>query len=405
MSKISDQLGPNERWTLANQRRLNILLVLVSVALIGGFLLSHELWFPWNRSFPTAPLLTFLPWIYVLFVIERTAFVIIVAGLISSFFIRRAAPLLIAISLLAFLVMVDQMRLQPWVYQYFILLIVLALYRRKTVSESSSDKILGLVQLAVASLYFWSGLQKLNHTFAHETLPDLLTSLQIISPENTYPAVVFALLIAIFETSIGCGLLFVRTRQIVVWCAVVMHAAILGLLIAKDYNSIVWLWNAALIVMVLVVFWRSDLSVWHEINFRNEKHRESTLAKVLVLAFVLLPALSFAGRWDMYLSGALYSGNTQVAVIKINQQVFENLPDTARAQVFRTSTGEMMLPLLEWSIADLNVPNYPERRVSEKVFVDVCKLADDKRSIELIIKKTPAILDGKYQVAHVDCVP
>jgi hypothetical protein len=62
-----------------------------------------------------------------------------------------------------------------------------------------------------------------------------------------------------------------------------------------------------------------------------------------------------------------------------------------------------MLPLFEWSLADLNVPAVPERRIFRRVARDVCRSAEDKTAVELIVKERPAITDGSFQVTRTNC--
>lgn len=307
-----------------------------------------------------------------------------------------------AVSSLFILIFFDQTRLQPWVYQYLLLLVVLASHNWQREDEFGSNQTLGLVQFLIAGLYFWSGVQKLNFSFSHETLPILLTPLQNRFPSTSLPFVWLGVGMALIEAFIGCGLLWGRTRNLSVCLAVAMHLSILGLLIAKDYNSIVWVWNATLMLLVIAAFWKSGVSVKQTIQ--EVENRKSIIAKLIVAASLLLPVLSFWGWWDMYLSGALYSGNVEIGVIRVNEEIIEKLPPKAQQSVFKTkSSGEKMLPLFEWAIAELNVPVYPEQRVFKEVFRDVCGLADDKNGIELIIKGKPAILDGRYQIARMSC--
>jgi hypothetical protein len=80
------------------------------------------------------------------------------------------------------------------------------------------------------------------------------------------------------------------------------------------------------------------------------------------------------------------------------------LPATAKEQLFQVaSTGEEMLPLLEWSMADLNVPVYPEIRVYQQVAREICKLATNKNDVELIVKTRPEIFSGQYEVTRISC--
>jgi hypothetical protein len=116
-----------------------------------------------------------------------------------------------------------------------------------------------------------------------------------------------------------------------------------------------------------------------------------------------LPALSFIGLWDLYLSAALYSGNTPVGVMRLSDRVRNRLPLPARSHVFTTKHGELMLPFYEWSMTELNVPPYPETRVYRKLARQICMYAEDPREVELIVKEITAIFTGDYIVKKIDC--
>jgi hypothetical protein len=379
---------------LKNIDRRKVLRTIVCLGLLAGLVFSRELWFPLARAFPRAPLAIESP-----VMLDRLLAILLAVSLVSTIFFQRTKIFPVtALAASSLLVFFDQTRLQPWVYQYFLLLVVGTL----TASETDSEPFQGLVQLVIAGLYFWSGLQKLNFSFAHETLPLLLAPLQDLFPSIALPYVWLGVGAALAETLIGGGLLFRKTRNPAVFSAVAMHLVILGLLIAKNHNSIVWIWNAALILMVVTAFWKSETTV--STVFRKAAGWKIKTAAGLVAASVLLPALSFFGLSDMYLAGALYSGNVEVAVIRVNDELFQKLPPKARESVFQTKTGsEKMLPLFEWSLAELNVPVYPEQRVFREVFRGVCKLTEDKGPVELIIKGRPAIFDGRYELTRTTC--
>ncbi len=387
-----------------NLNRLKFLRVVVCIALLVGVLFSLELWFPSTRAFPRIPFLFALPEAVVLHA-ERLFCAVLLISLILITVLRRLKLFsVIAVASLGSLIFFDQMRLQPWVYQYLLLLVVLTLHDWQTEDEPDSNQTLCVLQLIIAALYFWSGVQKLNFSFVDETLPWLLAPLKNVLFAVRPPLIVLGLGVALAEVLIGCGLLFRRTRNLCVLLAVAMHAIVLGLLIAKDYNSIVWVWNAALILMVVILFWKSDVSFRRTITVWHKSIWKTKIAKSVAVAFSLLPILSFWNWWDMYLSRALYSGNTAVAVVRINQEVRENLPQKARQQLFQTkSGGEQMLPLLEWAMAELNVPVYPEPRVFKQTARSLCHLTKDKSGVELVIKERPAIFDGSYQVTRITC--
>lgn len=96
--------------------RLVALRRLTGAAMLCGIALSPGLWFPARRSFPRAPLVIALPQSLV----AATEYVLaglLVTALACLALAGRARRCLIAvIVLLAALVMLDQTRLQPWVY-------------------------------------------------------------------------------------------------------------------------------------------------------------------------------------------------------------------------------------------------------------------------------------------------
>lgn len=305
-------------------------------------------------------------------------------------------------SSLVLLIFFDQTRLQPWIYQYLLLLVILSLHDWKSEKdEADANQILCFVQIIIAGLYFWSGVQKLNFSFSAEIVPLLLAPVQNIFSAVRLPFFLLGLSAAMIEAAIGCGLLFRRTRNAAVFFAVALHAVILILLIAEDYNRIVWIWNAALAAMVVAAFRQSDVSF--KGAFRKAGDLKTATAKIIAVAAVLLPVLSFWGLWDMYLSGALYSGNVEIAVVKIAEDTIGKLPPKAQKAVFQIKSGGSVLPLFEWSMAELSVPVYPERRVFKQAARQVCKTTSDAGETELIIKERPAIFDGSYKVTRLNC--
>jgi hypothetical protein len=383
--------------------RFAALRYVLGIALLSGLILSSNLWFPTSRSFPRVPLVNALPQAFVPTVEYLLGGLLCVALAASLLAARRRTYLVAVIILLVLLVATDQMRLQPWVYQYLLLLVVVALHPRQSPDEAAAGLTLSLLQLIVAMLYFWSGVQKLNYSFGHEVLPQLLDPLRNYLTLTQMQLTVLGTGIAAVEIFTGCGLLLKRTRKLCLWLALAMHGIVLALLIGEGRNSVVWAWNAALMLMVLVLFRRSETFIRQTFANWRAHERAGQFAFVLSIVCAVLPSLSFWGWWDVYLSGALYSGRTAVAVVRVDARVYEKLPETAKRQVFTTKGGEQMLPLFEWAMADLNVPPYPEARLYKQVAREICKSADDQSQVELIIRGRPGLLDGKYEVSRMSC--
>lgn len=373
-----------------------------AAGLLCGVALSPRLWFPAGRSFPRVPLLLDLP------PAPTRAAEFLLSGLLVAALVavlcgwRPALSAPLAVSLLTLLILLDQTRLQPWVYQYLLLLTLLALGRRTGGGARADGLTLSLMQLVVASLYFWGGAQKLNYAFSREVLPQLLAPFEGRLPPTPGLLTALGVGVALFEASVGCGLLLRRTRKLSALLALAMHSLLLGLLTIEGRNSVVWPWNAALMVLVLILFRRGGGSLRLALSGWGATPA-GRAARVFALACAALPLASFWGWWDMYLSGALYSGNTAVAVVRVDEKALDALPPTARRQVFKTGGGELMLPVFEWSMADLNVPPYPEPRAFRRVAREVCKVAGGESRVELITRGRPAVADGRYEVDRMSC--
>src|SRR5690242_11009744 len=150
-------------------RQLHIFLVL---ALAGGVLLSPLLWLGVGRTFPRAPIFFTLSRVPIL-IDSSLASLMLTALAISKFSKRPRRYLVLAVVLIAFLAALDQTRLQPWVFQYAVMLSVLA-FRSESVKATSSQ--IRAQQMVIVSLYFWSGAQKINWSFSHDVIPSLLQS-------------------------------------------------------------------------------------------------------------------------------------------------------------------------------------------------------------------------------------
>jgi len=373
---------------LDTEIRLRYLRSLIAAAFLAGMLLSRRLWFGIGRTFPRTPLISALPDAFRLLEFLFWPLLLIVLIFIA---LRKDATrfIVIALTLSAVLVLLDQTRLQPWVYQYSVMLGILAFQSRNTGSTT-----LAACQLVIAVQYFWSGIQKLNWTFAHKTLPDVLALTGITLPESLP---LLAIVVALTEAAVGVALIFRRTRPVAVIAAVAMHVVLLVMMITSKQNSVIWPWNVAMIVVVVVLFWQAD-------NSARLVSRASNSARVMLAIYCLAPVLSFAGWWDLYLSSALYSGNTPNAAIRINAEVRERLSPETQRLVFSTTSGELILPVYEWSMSNLNVPQYPEVRVYKELGRFVCRLGGNNRDVQLIIQERPNAINGRAVVTRRSCV-
>ncbi len=337
----------------------------------AGFALSPRLWLS-TRAYPLVPVSSRLP--PVPYPFDVVAFGVLCA-LLAVVTLSASAPALLAFVLLAGAWSLwDQSRWQPWFYQYLFMLGALGLH-------PWTGAALDTCRAIVAATYLWSGLQKVNISFARVTFPWLVAPLAERLPVGlgrivaaSGPAVAFA------EAALGVGLLVEPTRDAAVVLAILMHAAILFCLgpLGHRVNRVVWPWNVAMAGFVLILFWRApDASIGRVLAVEPGPFH----AIVLVL-FAVLPALSFANCWDSYLSAALYSANLKAGVIYLTEAARAALPDGLQRYVEPDPDGRLELSLSRWSSGETGVPVYPEVRIFKALAREVCRHAND---VELVV--------------------
>ena len=124
-----------------------LLLFKISLALLGGFLLSAK---PWSASH--AYPLTIPP------PIDGLWLILLLPLLIAIVMARRPQAYIIAFVLAGLLSYLDQSRWQPWFYQFLFMLGALSLYPWGRQDTNKREVTLNVCHLTVACAYLWSGL-------------------------------------------------------------------------------------------------------------------------------------------------------------------------------------------------------------------------------------------------------
>lgn len=240
--------------------------------------------------------------------------------------------------LLAWLVLGDQHRFQPWAYQFMMAGLALA--------TTDAAEAVRLNRLFLAGLYVHSGLSKLDGAFVQGNGRVFLgTALSLVGLEPGRGLTGLAYLMPIGEIAVGLGLCWRPTRPWALAGAIAMHGALLGILgprgLGQSFNVLVW--NAALIVEVWCLFGPGPEGMTAGVS--------NPLAGLTRLVFVLAVTLPFGERWgwfDAWPSFALYAGHTE------------------RVEVEILGVGDSFEPrridLTAWSLADRGTPVYPQAR-------------------------------------------
>jgi hypothetical protein len=367
--------------------------LVVAAALAAGLLLAPRLFLA-TRVYPRAPVLDGWP------LLPTPLDLVVLGALLAALGGVALAPrprgwAAAATVLAVILAADDQSRWQPWFYQYVAMLAALALARE-------TGDTLAAWRAVLVGLYLWSGVQKLNAAFMTHLFPWLVEPLAGVLPLALGRVLLGGwMLVPAMEIAVAVGLLVPRLRRVAVAAAIAIHLVILGLLgpLGHGTNAVVWPWNLAMAALVALLFWNGGPVAARHVLVP----RRLCVHAAALLLFVVLPALSFSGRWDAYLSGALYSGNIKAAALSVTDAVAARLPDPARRHVVRNRMGANVLDVWEWSMDELAVPAYPEDRVFRAVARDVCRLAADPADVVLVVFGRPGALTGDREVTRCDC--
>ena len=358
--------------------------------------LSWKLWVS-SRLFPLCPIADFLPALP--FPIDVIWFGLLFVLLLAIAIIPKARKFVFTFLVLAGLLSLwDQMRWQPWFYQYFLMLAALAFYGLKDSKPENHQSALNACRAIIAFTYIWSGLQKLNANFVKETWPAMAGPFLRFLPEfakKVPPAALLA--IPILEVLIGAGLITRKYRNAAAALAIATHTFILVILISSRENTVVWPWNVAMIFFVLILFWQDEETIPRSILIPQK-----ALHAVILLLIGLLPAFSLADLWDSYLSAALYSGNTDQAIILVSHAEMEHLPQSLHPYAREGSYWFFLDPNM-WAYGELNVPVYPEPRVYRRVAMQICTYRQNLSEIKLMVRKKPGPITGHREDEFYDC--
>jgi hypothetical protein len=315
-------------------------------------------------------------------VVSAGLFVVFVGALAGTAILRRPDRA-ITVALLSgtLLICLDQSRLQPWFYEYLLVLFAIGRFYPAGAGARQSLGSINACRLIVASVYLWSGIQKLNPGFSTDMFPWLVAPLLGLLPnEVRHAASGLGWIVPWVEMLIGLGLLTKPGRRPAMYGAIGMHCFLLLALgpLGHDSNDVVWAWNVVMIALVIALF----RTTWPVGLITSVSPGGEPYLWLILFAATFAPALSLFGLWDHYPSWALYSGVRDEAVISFSNELADRLPDSI-AEYVDQNDYEHKLNLSEWSAADLNVPVYPEARVYISITRALCRYSSAPQDVKL----------------------
>lgn len=353
--------------------KTSIIKALIVVAFLIGFLLSPQLWI--NKRF--FPIIQPVEWIPVL---EAPFDFFLLFGFFGLsvlwiFCKRQIIGIAVLASLLAILIQ-DQMRWQPWVYLYLLMLVP---YLTQSRRDENKRLILISLQLIVAGVYIWSGIHKMNTNFLNGTFALMIKASGVGSNFENWSVAGYA--IPLLEFLTGLALLVPKFRKIGIYTALVIHAVILFYLspFMLNHNSIVYPWNFAMMSFVLILFWGNKDNLLLSVL----EIRSSVLVIPPVILVWLFPILNFSGYWDHNLSFSLYANKPAkfyIAIEDSETHKIDNRLENYFAKIPGLKGGQIN-EIDKWAYSELNVPFYPELRSFKKLSTPFCELGIDEDKV------------------------
>lgn len=344
-------------------RQISGLRIAIVVGLWSLMIATHGLWLS-NGQFPAIPLFRFLVAIPIW---VDYSFLIVLAISSLGVLIRttdrtRLNCVMLSMTLLLGLVLMNQHRLQPWVY---LILIQFALLSSGTVSNS-----LRLMRMVFISVYLYSAMSKIDRAFFENLgrrFVDEFLSLSNLNPHliSSDTKMWLIWLIPLGEFAIGVGLALSTTRKYAVGLSVVMHATLIGILgpWGLDHELGVLIWNTIFAVQIVLLF---GLRPTHDEDSVGaaQSNWSYRFAVAVAVTCMILPLFELVGHFDHWPAWSLYSDRTDRVDVFVASDRVSELPagihSYLRAPKPFSKWRELDLEL--WSLTELNAPIYPEDR-------------------------------------------
>jgi hypothetical protein len=204
----------------------------------------------------------------------------------------------------------------------------------------------------------------------------------------------------ILEAGIGVGLLTRRYRTAAIYLAFVVHGFVLATIgpFGRNVNGIVWPWNIAMVLFLVILFRQTDHSFFQSFDF----DRRVACSFVVSILFCLVPTMNYLNAWDDYLSVSLYSGLRNMASVYLSAPVAQQLPSEIQNYVIEGRDGNAELSIYDWSVNELAVPVYPEIRIFKNVTRAVCGYVKEPGAVRLVVETKPTPFQGSKRYLY-DC--
>jgi hypothetical protein len=317
------------------------------------------------------------------------------------------------------LVVLNQQRLQPWMYHFMLLTPILSLpptMRSSVTSDSwfSGRSSFGLLLALTGSIYAWSAWSKLDVSFIHNHgshFVDAIAGCCGLSTRFWTPGMrsATAALMPVGELLVAIALVSPRTR----WTGLIVSLGMHGLLIlavgpwGMDQSSGVILWNLYFMAQnaVLAVYiLRADKSETPGPTAAEGQRPKRTrdIVTLVTLIACLAPVLRVFDCFDNWPSWAVYAASTRRVRVLIEPDALQNAPRELRDCIERRrlQDGSAWLRIDQWALTEFHAPIYPQDRLQVGVALAVSRRFQLGDSIRLVIEGPADRFSGERTVTE-----
>jgi hypothetical protein len=350
-------------------QRLQLIKLTVLFGLLASILLSYNLW-AGERYFPKS---TFIhDYFSVPAPYDYIQLVVLLVLIVFSFVTQKKLPTLLLILFSVYMCFDDQNRLQPWFYNYILILFVLLFYKHRVDEPNNYTTVFISLQILVALIYMFSGIQKMNSSFVPDTFSWMISSFEgFLSQRQLILMKKFGYVVPYFEFGLGLLVLVKPLRYIVVPLIILMHVFILIMLgpTGKSINMVVWPWNIIMIVLVLLLFANVQAERFYDISFLFK----GITFYIVITLMLIFPIFSLKNQYDSYLSSSLYSANLNDCKLILSNKAYQKLPYYLRYFTV-TNNDYNILYIKNWAQTELKAPCVPEYRIFKTVHWYIIKI-------------------------------
>jgi hypothetical protein len=344
-------------------QRMLLLRIVLIISLVVSVLLSLPLW-SGSRNFPCAAVVpeslinSSFDFIYIL--------IALICWLSSLILKRDRLLIFIACVFCAVLVVFDLNRLQPWFYVYNCMLLVFVFYNGRVDDPNKYTAYFIILQIMLASVYFFCGLSQLNPLFTETDFLDIVSPLKKLMSERQFTffnklgsAIPYLLMF------IGLGLIISPIRYLAITFGVCIHFLLIIFLFPSSGNQNYSLWfsNLCFMAMMILLFSGKTKQRYFSPTFLFNL----PIFYPVMTVFVILPLFNNSGQWPDYPSFNFKSGNYTSAVISLSPEASEKLPPSLKKYCDPSYTF-LVFDYKSWCRDELHVDCYP----SALVFNSIC---------------------------------